>query len=88
MEEQGDTITPEVPAPKKPDNFKPVSFRNEIIDRVNALWEELGYKSRAEYFRVAVLKQLDIDEAAERRNLSHDESNGEVLSERRDARGV
>ena len=76
-----------MPATKKPDNFKPVSFRNEIIDRVNALWESLGYKSRAEYFRVAVLKQLDIDEAAERRNLS-DESNGEVLSERRNTRGV
>ena len=87
MDEQDNPITPEVPAPKKVDNFKPVSFRKEIIDRVNALWESLGYKSRAEYFRVAVLKQLDIDEAAERRNLS-DESNGEVLSERRDDRGV
>ena len=88
MEEQGEPITPEVPQEKKVDNFKPVSFRNEIIDRVDALWKSLGYKSRAEYFRVAVLKQLDIDEAAERRNLSDGEPTGDVLSERKDARGV
>jgi hypothetical protein len=86
MTGEGDATTPEMPAPKREGNFKPVSFRKEIIARIDALWESLGYKSRAEYLKLAVLKQLEHDEA-ERRNLS-DEPSGESLSERRDDLGV
>lgn len=43
-----------------------ISLPESVLGRVDAIFERLGYTSRAEYVRHATLKQLREDEGAER----------------------
>ncbi len=47
---------------KKPSDWTPVSLPKALVLRIEAVYEKLGYRSRAEYVRYAILKQLDGDE--------------------------
>ena len=47
---------------KKGSDWTPVSLPKGLVSRVDAVYEKLGYRSRAEYVRYAILKQLDGDE--------------------------
>jgi metal-responsive CopG/Arc/MetJ family transcriptional regulator len=51
-----------VKADKKVSDWAPVSLPKALLSRIDAVYEKLGYRSRAEYVRYAVLKQLDPDE--------------------------
>lgn len=63
---------PEAAKPQKDKQWFPVSFRKDILARVDAICEGSGVKrARAKYVHSAVLKQLEMDEA-QRRNVSDD----------------
>ena len=47
---------------KKGSDWTPVSLPKGLVSRVDAVYEKLGYRSRAEYVRYAIIKQLDVDE--------------------------
>jgi metal-responsive CopG/Arc/MetJ family transcriptional regulator len=47
---------------KKSSDWTPVSLPKGLVSRIDAVFGKLGYRSRAEYVRHAILKQLDGDE--------------------------
>lgn len=47
---------------KKVSDWAPVSLPKALLLRIGDVYEKLGYRSRAEYVRYAILKQLDADE--------------------------
>ena len=47
---------------KKESDWGQVSLPKTLLARVDELFKERGYRSRAEYVRIALLKQVDKDE--------------------------
>jgi len=47
---------------KKEGEWVSVSLPEPLVQRVDRVWRRLGYGSRAEYIRMAVLAQLRQDE--------------------------
>lgn len=47
---------------KADSKWKQVSLPKPLIARVDDIFEERGFSSRAEYVRIALIKQVDQDE--------------------------
>jgi len=66
--------TPVEPAkPKKESQWFPVALPKVMLPRIDAVFEVKGFRSRAQYVKNAVIKQLEADES-ERRDSGGSES--------------
>ena len=58
----GSEVVGTVKTEKRKSDWAPVSLPKALLLRVDAVYEALGNRSRAEYIRCAILKQLSEDE--------------------------